>query len=482
MRRRPFRSSFTVLTAVAAALLLSTTSAQASAQPAHHSGSGHGGIRFTPGAAGIGDSYFPLAGNGGFDVRHYNLDLAYDPPTHGLTATATISARATQNLSRFDLDLQGLTVQSVSVNGLPARFTRDGQELVITPRFGLLARLPFSVKVRYSGSPETIKGSPIVFGSDYGWIYTDDGVFVGCEPNAASTWYPSSDHPADKASFSFAVTVPNGLTVAANGRMVSQRTHGATTTFRYDEAAPMATYLATIDIGRFTVESGRTPGGIKSLVFTDPALPASTTDVTAVTGAVTDYWSQLFGRYPFDSTGAIVDNTPVAGFSLETQTRPLYSAVRSESTIAHELAHQWFGDDVSVQTWQNIWLNEGFATFSQWLWSEHTGVRTAVQSFQNAYDSRPATAAFWTIKVADPQRDSMFASAVYQRGAMTLEQLRLKIGDADFFQLLRTWVASHRYGNGTTAEFTALAQHISGQDLTSFFTTWLLTPTKPTTW
>jgi aminopeptidase N len=472
MRRHPLRA-FAIL-AVSAGLFVPASSAPATAAANR--------LHFAPGAAGLGDPYFPQAGNGGYDVRHYGLDLAYQPATHLLTGVATIAAAATQNLSRFDLDLQGLAVRSVSVDGSRARFSRDGQELVITPRRGLRAGTRFTVRVGYSGSPETIKGSPIIFGSDYGWIYTGDGVFVGCEPNAASTWYPANDHPADKASFTISVTVPNGLTAAANGRLVRQRTHGATTTFRYEQPAQMATYLATVDIGRFDVQRTRTPGGVENLVFTDPALPPSTTDVTALTASITDYWSQLFGRYPFNSTGAIVDDTPVAGFSLETQTRPLYSAVRAEGIIAHELAHQWFGDSVSVRTWRDIWLNEGFATFSAWLWNEHTGVRTAAQSFQTAYDSRPADRPFWTTLVADPQRDTMFSSAVYQRGAMTLQALRQKIGDTDFFRLLRAWAAIHRYGNADTADFIALANHVSGQNLTGFFTTWLYTGSKPTSW
>jgi aminopeptidase N len=155
--------------------------------------------------------------------------------------------------------------------------------------------------------------------------------------------------------------------------------------------------------------------------------------------------------------------------------------VRSTSTIAHELAHQWFGDSVSVQTWPNIWLNEGFATFAQYVWDEHKGVKSAHQSFLDDY-ARPADSPFWTIKVADPQRDTMFASAVYRRGGMTLQALREKIGDDAFFRILRNWTAEHAHGNATTEQFIDLAQRISGQDLSAFFQTWLYTTTKPTTW
>jgi aminopeptidase N len=224
-------------------------------------------------------------------------------------------------------------------------------------------------------------------------------------------------------------------------------------------------------------------------VAIDPTLkasnPAAMDFFYDTTAEATDLWNDTFGPYPFDSTGAIADNATYngqsIGFSLETQTRPLYSAVRSTSTIAHELAHQWFGDSVAVRTWKHIWLNEGFASFAQYLWNEHKGVRTAHEDFVLDY-SRPASDPFWQIVVADPQRDTMFARAVYRRGAMTLQALREKIGDEKFFRILRTWVAEHRHGNATTAQFTALAEQISGQDLDHFFDVWIYQTGKPTSW
>jgi aminopeptidase N len=446
---------------------------------------------YTPGAPGLGDPYFPLEGNGGYDALHYTLDLTYNPATDRLDGLVAITARATQNLSSFDLDLQQLDVSAVYVNWRPAAFTRDGQELVVTPRKGLRRNRVFVVAVVYGGVPQTIVGSPVVFGSPYGFIHTDDGAFMGDEPNASSTWFPSNDHPSDKAAYTFRVTVPEGLSVIANGRLVSQHTHAGSSTFVWDERKPMATYLATADIGNWVFKTGKTPGGIPETVAVDPSLLAGNPSPNPIdfffdtTAEATDLWSQTFGPYPFDSTGAIVDNATyqgrTIGFSLETQTRPLYSAVRSTSTIAHELSHQWFGDSVSVRTWQHIWLNEGFATFAQYLWDEHLGVRTAHEDFVNDF-SRPDTSTFWQVRIGDPQRDTMFANAVYRRGGMTLQALREKIGDEPFFQILRTWTATHRYGTGTTDEFIALSEKISGQDLGTFFQTWLFTASKPVTW
>ncbi|MFE0516027.1 M1 family metallopeptidase [Streptomyces sp. NPDC058964] len=433
----------------------------------------------TPGAAGIGDPYFPQLGNGGFDARHYALDIAYSPDSGRLDGRTTLIARATQNLSSFDLDLQKLEVTGVEVNGRRASFTRDGDELVVTPRATLSRGRVFTVTVTYGGVPQPLNG-PIVFGSDYGWMKTGDGVFVACEPNAASTWFPSSDHPSDKATYDIRIKAPEGLTGVSNGRLVSTYDKGGSTYSHWREGRPMATYLATATIGKFDVRTGRTPGGIPIYVAIDPTLAGgNAVDVYAVTAAATDYWSQVFGPYPFEETGAIVDDMPEAGFSLEVQSKPAYSAVRNETTIVHELAHQWFGDSVSVAHWKDIWLNEGFATYAQWLWAEHQGTRTAHDSFRAAYDSRPADSAFWQITVGDPQRDTMFASAVYQRGAMALQALRERIGDTAFFRLLPAWTRLHRYGNADTADFIRLAERISGRQLDDLFRTWLLTTGKP---
>jgi aminopeptidase N len=441
------------------------------------------------GDAGVGDSYFPLEGNGGYDVRNYDLTLDYDPASDQLDGLAVINARAKQTLSSFHLDLQGLTVNGVKVNDNPAQFTRDGQELIVTPHNRLHEHSTFTVAVDYGGSPKTIVGSPIVFGSPYGFLHTEDGNFVGAEPNAASTWFPNNDHPSDKATYVFRVSVPEGKSVIANGRLVSQETSGGKSTFTWQASDPMATYLATVDTGDWVFKTGTTPGGVPETVAVDPFLLQSQPNAVDffydTSAQATDYLATQFGPYPFEATGAIADNATYEGrplgFSLETQTRPVYSAVRSSTTIAHELSHQWFGDSVSVADWHNIWLNEGFATFAEYLWLDHLGTRSAHQSFLNDY-GRAATSSFWRVVVADPQRDTMFASAVYRRGGMTLQALREKIGDEKFFRILRTWTAQHRHGNGSTEQFMALSEQISGQQLDDFFQTWLFTPSKPTTW
>jgi aminopeptidase N len=446
--------------------------------------------QFTPGATGIGDPYFPLEGNGGYDAQHYDLALSYDPTTKRLDGTATITARALQNLSSFDLDLQQLDVSKVTVNGRNAKFTRDGQELRITPKHGLRKNSRFAVAVTYGGVPQTIVGSPVVFGSPYGFVHTDDGIFTGDEPNASSTWFPSNDHPSDKATYTFRVTAPKDRSVIANGNLVSQRTKGDKTTWVWDEKYPMATYLATADIGQWQFKNGKTPGGVRETVALDPKLigrdpnhPDPMAFFYDTTAEVTDFWSKTFGKYAFDSTGAIADlatyNGQTIGFSLETQTRPLYSDVRSAGTIAHELAHQWFGDAVSVRDWDDIWLNESFATFAANYYNETHGGATVHDTARSVYNRHSATDTWWNVVIANPQRDTMFHDRVYSGGGMVLEFLREKIGDDAFFKLLHTWFEQHKYSNGSTEQFTALANKVSHQDLTSFFQTWIYSTGKP---
>ena len=444
-----------------------------------------GGPGFHAGAPGLGDPYFPLEGNGGYDVAHYDLELSYDPSARHLAGTVTVTATATVNLSRFDLDLRGMTVSAVSVDGVRAAFSRSGPELQITPARGLPRGHPFRAAVTYGGTPRTVVGSPVVFGASYGWIYTADGAFVGDEPDAASTWFPSNDHPSDKATFSFEITVPSDRKVVANGDLIGHKTvehragernGGAVTTFDWNETSPMATYLATIDIGRWTFLQTRTPTGTPEFVAYDPDLAdqVATRHDAALTGQVTDYWATKFGPYPFTSTGAIIDDVRGVGFSLETQTRPLYGFAPDPNTLSHELAHQWFGDSVSVRTWRDIWLNEGFATFAADLWAEHThGVSTWVAA-RRTFARYPGNDRFWKQAIADPQRDTMFSAAVYLRGG-----LRHRLGDSTFFTLLRKWTTAHRFGNVTTAQFVALADQVSGQKLEHFFQVWLYTPSRP---
>jgi hypothetical protein len=659
-----------------------------------------GAVVFTEGANGVGDPYFPLDGNGGYDVEHYLLSVTYKPSTDMLSGVATIEARATQNLSRFNLDFVGLTVAQIHVNGSPATWTRSSHELRVTPAAGILNGSHFHVVVEYSGVPVTLPELGIS-----GFIHTNDGAAVIGEPHVAATWYPANDHPTDKASYTFAIRVPAGREAIANGRLVSQRTRDGWTTWTWDAPEPMASYLATMMIGQFEMDSYRdggidywdaidaslfqppgpiapqisptdgeqmlfsgvgepvykrltrvidVPAGGTTLSFDtfhdtepafdflfvekrtaggndwttlretsgktsqdpgacpfiidvhpflahyltpgpgekDPCTPTGSTgkwwassgpasdwerwtfnlsngtpnpiqvevsisyandfsfelrgvtldNIVVASGAGTtsfeddadtlDGWvaaaapagsaanpntwtlvdvlepppppppvsdaiqasfarqpefiaflEGIYGPYPFTTSGGIVDNAPVI-FALENQTRPTYAPFffevgAGDSVVVHELAHQWVGDYVAVQDWRQTWLNEGFARYTEWLWNAREGFGSAQETFDFLYQELRPNNPFWDVKIGNPGPDLIFHGAVYNRGAMTLQALRVTVGRRAFFRILREWVNTQGGGNATTAEFIALSEQVSGQQLDSLFDAWLFTRSKP---
>jgi aminopeptidase N len=458
-----------------------------------------------PGQDTIGDPYVPGAGNAGYDVQHYGLKLAITPGgAQELDGTAEITATATQRLPSFNLDLAGLQVSQVTVDGAAAQQRQEGEELTVAPAKPVEKGARFTVVVRYSGTPRAVN-DPIL--GRYGWIRTPDGVFVACQPSGAHTWFPSNDHPSDKATFDFEITVPEGLTAVANGEPAAPLNTGGgapsggpeapgspgaeqspavtpisarrSTTTKWRVKEPMATYLATVTVGRFNVATGRTSGGVTNITAVDPTLPGTELDAFHAKNAeITDELARRFGPFPFSSTGGIADNAEV-GFALETQNRPVYGAYDlDESLLAHELAHQWFGNSVSLTRWKDIWLNEGFATYAEWLWLEKSGGQTVQSKFDELYANR-ANRELWDVPPGNPGRTQMFARSVYDRGGMTLHALRTKVGDDAFFRILQTWTKERRHSSGTTEQFIEVAERVSGQKLRTLFDDWLYKRGRP---
>lgn len=447
--------------------------ALAAAVSASLSGTGMAQAAPVHGSAGLGDPFFPRAGNGGYDVSHYALTLRYAPSANRLRATARISATATEGLSRFDLDLRDLHVLTVRVDGATADFRRRGQELVITPKRPLAEGRRFRVRVRYRGRPHPVIDPD---GSKDGWIPTGDGAFVANEPQGAPTWFPCNDYPSDKAKFDFRVTVPKGITAVANGQLGRRIRHRRHSTFVWHERSPMATYLATATIGRFEVSRSRADG-IRSYVAVDPTESSAAASVLAKAPAILDLYERRFGDYPFGETGAIVDHAPSVGYSLETQTRPLFDSAPDQVTLAHELSHQWFGDDVTTSSWPDIWLNEGPATWAEWLWDQHSGGRSTAAVFDSLYATDSDNTSFWNPPPGDPGKpENLFDGTIYVRGGMALEALRQRVGGTTFFRILRAWLRRHRYGNASTSQFIRLAEQESGMELSGFLRAWLYRP------
>ncbi|MGW2044890.1 M1 family metallopeptidase [Streptomyces sp. NPDC001858] len=442
-----------------------------------------GGDHAAPGASGVGDPYFPKAGNGGYDVSHYGLTLAYVPGSDSpvLTATAAITARAEQELSSFQLDLAGLDVTDVTVDGDRARWSRSGQELVVRPADTLPEGETFEVRVRYSGSPETITDPD---GSKEGWLRTADGALALGEPTGSMAWFPGNHHPSDKASYDIAVTVPEGLTAVSNGELRSEKaTDDGRTTFTWHTAEPMASYAATVAIGRYTVtRSVIEEGGLPVYVAVDPSQTAASRAVLARLPEAMEWAVYNFGPYPFSSTGAIVDRPEDFGYALETQSRPVYPGAPDTLTLVHEVAHQWFGDSVTPKTWRDMWLNEGFATYAEWLWTEDEGGATAEQTFTGLYEEGEETYEdLWEFPPGRPTTAAQISAApVYQRGAMVIHRIRQTVGDDAFYDLVQGWAAAHRHGNASTDDFTAYVERaVPEHDFTSIWSDWLYGAGKP---
>jgi aminopeptidase N len=462
--------------AVSAAVLVSVL-AVSGCTIGQHRGTGSAGRGFQSGAAGIGDPYFPTYGNGGYDVASYRLKVRYDPASDRLTGRATITANATENLSRFNLDLAGLTVSSVEVNGARAENSRDGNELVVTPANGLAKAGRFTVEIAYDGVPRPITSADLGTG---GFLDTPDGAVALGQPESASTWFPVNDHPLDKAAYDIEITVPDGLAALSNGIPGGSETADGWTTWKWSERAPMASYLTTLVIGDYRVATGTHQGKplVTAVASTLPANGAAAASI-ARTGEIADFLATRFGPYPFDAYGGIVVNDARIRYALETQSRPVYGPAfftsgANLSVVAHELAHQWFGDSVSVRHWSEMWLNEGFASYAEWLWEEHDGGQSAQRNFEREYASTD-----WSKPAADPGRSGIFSRAVYKRGALAVHALRLAVGDDEFFRILKTWTAEKRNANVSTADLVTVAERVSGKPLRSLFNAWLSGTTPP---
>ncbi|MDQ2882556.1 MAG: M1 family metallopeptidase [Actinomycetota bacterium] len=437
------------------------------------------------GADGIGDLYFPRSGNGGYHVTSYDIQLRYEPATDRLHGQTTITARATEDLSEFKLDLR-LPANAVTVNDRPATIHQDSGKVQVTPAVAVRAGAPMTVRVDYAGVPSAI---PTRQCGSSPWLHTADGAVAVGEPDIAPWWYPCNDHPLDKAIFTITAVVPTDLQVISNGALLGgpEPAGPGWQRWRWQENEPMATYLAFVAIGHYDILRRDTPFG-PYLAAYDRGLPppvaAAARASVEQTPQIIEFLSGIFGPYPFHQLGGVVPDTPTLSSSLENQTRPLYASEQFTSgahvtSVVHELAHQWFGDSVSVQHWSDIWLNEGFATYAQWLYNEHTGGYSTQQTATRSYARHTADDDFWDIPPGNPGADQMFKPAVYDRGAMALQALRVAVGDKDFFTALRTWTTQRRGGNGSVADFLALIQRVSGKNVDNVAQTWLFTPTRP---
>ena len=524
---------------------------------------------------GAGDTIFPSEGDRGIDVRHYDLNITWDAATGSIRATDKMRIRSTDTLSRFSLDLHGLTVEGVAIGGKAVAFSRQADKLVIAPAKPIAKGSAFDLSVRYHGVPDPIKES--VTG---GWIKRGDGIIAVNEPISAKNWYPCNNLPIDKATYAFHITVPKGFDVVSNGKPLPPQNDGNTTTYTFVPQAPIATYSTMVHIGHFNEERFTTRSGIPVYNYYEKGVDAKAKAVFAEQEKILDYFASLFGPYPFASSGVVVMNEKSA-LAYETQTRSTFGVDTGEPKFAHELAHQWFGDSVTITDWKETWLKEGFATYAAALWMEHKDPGYMKRWVKSSFESMMGIArypkrnlkelfGFFEIKErkmskadlkalidlgthgkTDPKElraalalvpeggisnyrldealskisfdhfeltfkqaqrfneivggkkipdsrsfetivallakaprsvsslDEIYGGGTYTRGALALHALRMKMGDATFFKILRTYFQRYKDGNADSNDFIAVAESVGKKNLQPFFRAWLEDPILP---
>ena len=435
------------------------------------------------GSSGIGDPYYPDWGNGGYDVQSYTISLDIDPPANTIRGSTIIQATASEYLSPFNLDFHGLTVDSVTVNDAVAQFSRNEDELTIMPASPLEVNDSFSVAVEYHGSPELFKSQAFPYYS-MGWSHAENGAInVIGEPEAASSWFPNNNHPSDKATYRFEITVPNPWIVAATGTLKDTKSNEENTLFIWEMDKPMATYVASISIDQYEIVTQSGPNGLTIRNYFPIDFPAERRINYNSLAAMIDLFDDFFGPYPFEEYGVVVASKDgwcaATDMALEAQSMSVHCPGgygSSEFVIEHELAHQWFGNSVSLENWKDVWLKEGFATYADWLWESKSDpvalMRIAKREQRNFLDNP-------RYSVAEPSPDDLYTDSSYIGGALVLQGLRLEVGDETFFDILRTYVERYQYGVAGTDEFIDLAKEVSGKDLKPFFDKWLFSKTIP---
>jgi aminopeptidase N len=426
------------------------------------------------------DPYLPTNGNFGYRVSRYELDLEYKVAINRLAGSATITAATLAALRTFTLDLSdALTVTKVSVNGhRPASFRCSGGKLHIALSSPLPAGAAMTIVVRYSGTPRPVRS---VWG-EVGFEELTEGVLVAGQPNGAASWFPCDDHPSAKASYRIQISTENPYRAIANGELLSRRTRAAMTTWTYELAEPTSTYLVTLQIGMYEAHRlAKTPVPMNSVL--PPRLRRNFDHDFGRQPEMMKVFVKLFGPYPLSTGYTVVVTDDDLEIPLEAQGISIFGANHcdgrrsSERLIAHELAHQWFGNSVTARRWRDIWLHEGFACYAEWLWSEESGGRTAdewARHFHQRLSDSPQD-----LLLSDPGPRDMFDDRVYKRGALTLHALRGVIGDDSFFALLRDWTARHRHATAVTDDFTGLAANYADVSLRPLWDAWLYSKDVP---
>lgn len=426
------------------------------------------------------DPYLPANGNFGYRVSRYELDLEYKVAINRLNGSAIITAVTLAALRTFTLDLSdALSVTKVSVNGhRPNQFRTSGGKLHIALSNALPAGAAMTIVVRYGGTPRPVNS----LWGEVGFEELTEGVLVAGQPNGAASWFPCDDHPSAKASFRIRISTESPYYALANGELVSRRARAGMTTWTYEQAEPTSTYLMTLQIGRYQ-RHRMAKNGVEIHAVLPDRLRDNFDQDFADQPKMMKLFVKLFGPYPLATGYTVVVTDDDLEIPLEAQGISIFGANHcdgegtAERLIAHELAHQWFGNSVTAKRWRHIWLHEGFACYAEWLWSEHSGGPTTDEWATHYY--RRLAESPEDLVLADPGPRDMFDDRVYKRGAMTLHALRRRIGDDNFFALLRDWTARYRHSTAVTDDFTGLASNYADESLRPLFSAWLYSEALP---
>ncbi|NEW47005.1 M1 family metallopeptidase [Nocardia cyriacigeorgica] len=427
------------------------------------------------------DEYLPQNGNRGYRVSRYELELTYKVAANRLAGRAEITAVTTEVRPRFAFDLsQALSVSKVLINGgKVAKYTHQHGKLVVTPQQRIPAGGLLAVTVQYSGTPRPVRGP----WGEVGWEELTDGALVASQPNGAASWFPCDDHPSSKASYRISITTDTPYYALANGTLLRKQTKASQTTWVYEQSEPMSSYLATIQIGQYRKHRiGPAHGSVPMHALVPSRLRGNFDHDFARQPRMLEVFTEKFGPYPFEAYTVVVTDDDLE-IPIEAQGISIFGANHcdgrrgAERLVAHELAHQWFGNSLTIRQWRDIWLHEGFACYAEWIWSEESGGPTADQLARAARHNLARQPQ--DIIVGDPGPTSMFDDRVYKRGALCLHTLRLELGDTIFFELLREWTVRYRHASVTTEEFTDLAGHYSLVPLRSLWDSWLLAEPLP---
>ena len=427
-------------------------------------------------SAGVGDSFYPLLGNYGYDVLHYDIDLDVEPSANSLDAVTTLTAVATGDLDTFNLDFHGLEVDTVAVDGVEAGFARDGSEMTVRPAAAISSGAQFTVAVSYSGTPQPIADPGMPF-TTLGWHETGGVIYTVSQPSGAMTWYPSNNHPTDKATFTFQITVPDDTTAAATGLLTDETSANGRTTSTWHMDDPMATYLAAVYIGDFERHEQRLDDGLLIRDYVPRDSDPSILGDLAVAPQAIRFFEEILGPYPFDAYGTIVMPFPL-GFALENQTLSIHGRFGLDPyVIAHEAVHQWVGNSATVDDWSQIWLHEGFAHYLALLFTADFYGQDIESTM--AREHRELVLA-GTSPPGDIEAHELFDfHTVYSRGALTLHALRTLIGDELFFSILRAHYDQTAGGTTNTDLFLGIVDDLAGSVAVSLVESWLYDPEVP---